>query len=81
MSTIHRSRRVRIFRGDPDSELLTELAHMAERGDVRPVVDSVYSLDRIAEAHHALEAGGVRGKYVIEVALPQDESTPHLVVD
>lgn len=66
-STVHGSRRVRIFRGDPDPELLTELAELAERGDLRPVVHDVFPLARIVDAHRALEAGGVRGKHVIEI--------------
>lgn len=34
----------------------------------RPLVDRVLPLDRIADAHRALEAGGVRGKVVLEAA-------------
>lgn len=75
LSTIHRSRRVRVFRGDPNPELLGELARMAERSEVRPVVDGVYPLDHIAEAHRALQEGGVRGKHVIEIGSPPDEPT------
>ncbi|MFF5084286.1 NAD(P)-dependent alcohol dehydrogenase [Actinoplanes sp. NPDC000266] len=70
ISTIHGPRRVRIFRGDPTPTLLTELAAMAERGDVRPVIDQVFPFDGIIAAHHAVEAGGVRGKHVIEIARP-----------
>lgn len=72
MSTIYGPRRVRIFRGDPDPALLYELTRRAERRDVRPVVDTVYPLDHIADAHRAHENGGVRGKHVIEIALPPD---------
>ncbi len=41
--------------------------HVAE-GALRPVVDRVFPLDDTAAAHRALEAGGVRGKYVVRVA-------------
>ncbi|MFE1499790.1 zinc-binding dehydrogenase [Streptomyces albidoflavus] len=66
-STIHGSRRIRVFSGSPDTALLTELTRYAENGDIAPVVDTVHSLDNIADAHRALEAGGVRGKHVIRI--------------
>ena len=72
-STIHGSRRVRIFRGDPDPELMTEVAMLADQGLLRPIVSQVYPLDRIADAHRSLEAGGVIGKHVIEIATPSVE--------
>lgn len=67
LSTVHGSGRVRFFRGKPDRRLLTELSDHAERGSVRPVVDRVFALERIVEAHRALAAGGVRGKVVVSV--------------
>lgn len=67
-STAFGSRRVRFFRGDPRSDLLAELTALTERGALRPVVERVYPLADIAEAHRALEAGGVRGKLVVTVS-------------
>jgi NADPH:quinone reductase-like Zn-dependent oxidoreductase len=67
-STVHGSRRVRFFSGNPRHELIAELTRYAQNRDVRPVVDTVHPLASIAAAHRALEAGGVRGKHVIEVA-------------
>ncbi|WP_411076340.1 NAD(P)-dependent alcohol dehydrogenase [Streptomyces sp. cmx-4-7] len=66
-STLHGSRRIRFFSGNPDTALLTELTRYAENGDIVPVVDTVHPLDSIADAHRALEAGGVRGKHVIQI--------------
>lgn len=66
-SAVHGSRRVRFFSGRPKSDLFAELTRLAERGDLRPVVDTVHPLERIAEAHRALEAGGVRGKHVVSI--------------
>ena len=63
VSAVHGSRRVRFFRGNPDRALLSELARYAEIGAVRPVVDRVFGLDRITEAHRVLEAGGVHGSW------------------
>ncbi|MEV0280545.1 NAD(P)-dependent alcohol dehydrogenase [Streptomyces sp. NPDC050610] len=67
-SALHGSRRVRFFSGNPRHELFAELTRYAENGDVRPVVDTVHPLASIAAAHRALEAGGVRGKHIIEIA-------------
>ncbi|MCX5143509.1 NAD(P)-dependent alcohol dehydrogenase [Streptomyces sp. NBC_00338] len=66
-SAVHGSRRVRFFSGNPHTPLLTQLTRHVESGDIRPVVDTVRPLDDIAAAHRALEAGGVRGKHVIEI--------------
>ncbi|MEU7799651.1 NAD(P)-dependent alcohol dehydrogenase [Micromonospora arborensis] len=67
-STVHGTRRVRVFSGNPRHELFADLTRHAQNGDIRPVVDTVHPLASIAAAHRALEVGGVRGKHVIEVA-------------
>ncbi|MFY0510126.1 NAD(P)-dependent alcohol dehydrogenase [Streptomyces anulatus] len=66
-SAVQGSRRVRFFSGNPKHDLLAELTAYVERGDLRPVVDTVRPLAEIAAAHRALEAGGVRGKHVIHL--------------
>lgn len=40
---------------------------LAERGDLKPVIDSVMPFTEVAEAHRRLAAGGVRGKIVLSV--------------
>ncbi|WP_017586478.1 NAD(P)-dependent alcohol dehydrogenase [Nocardiopsis ganjiahuensis] len=67
-AAVTRSRRVGFFSGNPGTALFADLAGYVERGEVRPVVDTVHELAGIAEAHRALEAGGVRGKHVIRLA-------------
>ncbi|GAA2210864.1 NAD(P)-dependent alcohol dehydrogenase [Nonomuraea monospora] len=67
-STVHGRRRVRAFSGNPSHRLFADLARYVESGEIRPVVDRVFALDDIAEAHRALEAGGVRGKIVVRLA-------------
>ena len=63
----HRHRRVRFFSGNPTAPLLAELGRRVAAGAVRPEVDRVFPLAEIADAHRALEQGGVRGKVVVAV--------------
>lgn len=43
------------------------LATLATRGQVRPVIDSTFPLERIADAHRKIEGGAMRGKIVITI--------------
>jgi NADPH2:quinone reductase len=43
------------------------LATLAERGQVRPVIDSTFPLERVADAHRKIEGGGMKGKIVITI--------------
>ncbi|MGW6026205.1 NAD(P)-dependent alcohol dehydrogenase [Streptomyces sp. NPDC055214] len=70
-SAVFGPRRVRFFSGNPGHQLLAELARLTESGAIRPVVDTVYPLADIAGAHRALEAGGIRGKLVVDVRASQ----------
>ncbi|MFJ8998505.1 NAD(P)-dependent alcohol dehydrogenase [Streptomyces sp. NPDC102359] len=68
-STVHGRGRVRFFSGDPRRADFDVLARHVAEGALRPAVDTVFpSLEETAAAHRALEAGGVRGKYVVRVA-------------
>ncbi len=49
----------------PDGEALSELSRLAESGALTPVIDRVTPATRAAEAHEAIERGGVRGKVVL----------------
>ncbi|MER5883356.1 NAD(P)-dependent alcohol dehydrogenase [Streptomyces sp. NPDC001941] len=66
-SAVHGRGRVRFFSGNPKRALLDDLARHTARGELRPRVDRVFALSEVAEAHRALEAGGVRGKFVVRV--------------
>ena len=44
------------------------LATLVERGQVRPVIDSTFPLERVGDAHRKLESGGMKGKIVIVVS-------------
>jgi len=43
------------------------MATLVSRGQVRPVIDSVFPLEQVAAAHAKLEAGGIKGKIVIRI--------------
>jgi NADPH:quinone reductase len=45
---------------------LDALTKLIERTQIRPVIDSTFSWDRIAQAYQHLERGGTRGKIVLE---------------
>jgi NADPH:quinone reductase len=47
---------------------LEEMTALLERGQVRPVVDSVLPLNQLAEAHRRLDSGHGRGKVVLSVS-------------
>ena len=45
-----------------------KLRTLLERGQLVPLIDCVMPLERAADAHRKLEAGGVKGKIVLKVA-------------
>ena len=51
----------------PDGAQLDQLADLCERGAIRPVIDTVYPLAQIADAHRHSDSGRARGKLVIQV--------------
>lgn len=40
---------------------------LAERGQLRPLIDSTFPLERVAAAHEKIEAGGTKGKIVLTI--------------
>jgi NADPH:quinone reductase-like Zn-dependent oxidoreductase len=46
---------------------LDALRRLVEQGHLEPVIDSVLPLEDVARAHEMVEAGGLRGKVVLEV--------------
>ncbi len=67
LSRIHGSRRIRFFSAKPDTKLLSDLAGYVDSGTIRPIVDGVYPLARIGDAHRAMETGRRRGKQVVSL--------------
>lgn len=43
------------------------MATLLNRAQIRPLVDSVFPLERVADAHRKVEAGGIKGKVVIQI--------------
>jgi len=62
-----RQRLVMVVSAERGSDLGT-LAHMADEGHLRPVLDSVFPLERAADAMRRLESGQVCGKVAIDVS-------------
>lgn len=62
------ARRSRSVRVRPSGEDLTVLGRLIDTGRLRPHVEEVFRLERIADAHVFSEEGHVRGKLVIRVA-------------
>jgi len=46
---------------------LALIKQLAEAGEIRPVIDRCYPLDRIVEAHRYVDKGHKRGNVVISV--------------
>ena len=61
-------KRARIVAVQYRAEDLVHLARLADSGRVRPVVQEVFSLEEIGDAHALSETGHVRGKIAVRVA-------------
>lgn len=66
-STVFGPHRIRFFSAAPRREILSEVAQLVEAGSLKPLVDTVYPMDKIADAHRTLAAGGTCGRQVIKV--------------
>jgi NADPH:quinone reductase-like Zn-dependent oxidoreductase len=51
----------------PDGAALERLTHLVEDGAIQPLVDRVFPLEDIVEAHRYSESGRARGKIIIAV--------------
>ena len=52
---------------EPSGEVLAEVCDMVEKGEVKPLIDAVYTMDEIVDAHKHVEGGHTRGKVIITV--------------
>lgn len=60
-------KRLAVTRVKPRGGELEKISALIEAGKIRPVVEHVFSLEQIAEAHRLSQAGHVRGKLVIRI--------------
>ncbi len=61
------SKKIKIIFAKLNITDLNKLKEMAENGKLHPVIEKVYSLDQIREAHIRSESGRVAGKLVLKV--------------
>lgn len=52
---------------EPDGAGLESIAGWVSKGQIKPVVDRVFKLSEVAEAHKYLETGRAKGKVIIQV--------------
>ncbi len=70
MRTLNSERRARVVVVKSRRRDLQILARLVERGMLRPVVDSIHPLERVADAHARVETKHARGKVVVQVGAP-----------
>ena len=68
LSKIHGKKQIQFFSAAPTGETMAELTGRVEHGEIRPVVSGVYGLADIAAAQASVEAGGGRGKRVVDLS-------------
>ena len=52
---------------------LSALMRIVESGAIRPVIDRVFPLEEVAEAHRYLETGRAKGKVILSLSLRSGE--------
>lgn len=67
-SLVHGKHRTRLALGFSTHKKLDYLKQMTNRGEVVPVIDSIYPMEQIVEAHRRAEERGILGKIVISIA-------------
>lgn len=65
---LHNGARLRLVTRKASGANLAKLAALVDEGVIRPVIDRVFALDEVADAHRYLETGRARGKVVLQVA-------------
>ncbi len=61
------AKRLCVVQGKPRGGELDKISALIESGELRPVIESVFPLEQVAEAHRLSEAGHVRGKIVLKI--------------
>ncbi len=76
LNTLFSKQKITSFLSRPNQADLQLLKDMAEEGQIRPVIDSYYSLDEVADAIRYMEDVHPSGKIVIQVA--EDATIDHM---
>jgi NADPH:quinone reductase-like Zn-dependent oxidoreductase len=66
-SLLIRDKQVRMHLSKPNEKDINFMRELIEAGELKAVIEKVYSLDQIVEAHRHGENGHTKGKVVIEV--------------
>jgi len=67
MAAAHGVRQAMVFSSPPIAQALTEVARMADTGQIKPVVSTVLPLRDAQRAHQIIESKHARGKIVLQV--------------
>ncbi|MBZ5524245.1 MAG: NADP-dependent oxidoreductase [Acidobacteriia bacterium] len=62
-----RGRSLAMLRVKPRGGDLEKISAFIEAGKIRPVIEKIFSMDQMQEAHRLSEAGHVRGKIVVRI--------------
>jgi NADPH:quinone reductase-like Zn-dependent oxidoreductase len=62
-------KRLAMTRVKPRGGELEKISALIEAGKIRPIIDKIFPLEQIADAHRLSEAGHVRGKLVVKISM------------
>ena len=60
-------KKMKPYLGKPNKEDIIFVRDLIEAGKVTPVIDKVYPLNEVAQAHRYMEKGHAKGKVIIKM--------------
>lgn len=67
LDIIRYRKKLKFGTADEGVDNLNQIREWIENGKIKPVIDTVYPLNQIAEAHHHYETGHAKGRIVISI--------------